>query len=196
MKCRTGRRDSCTPTGHVWMKPLHDPTAAPLPGAKTEVKTTTCYMCACRCGIRVHLRDGGDGPQVRYIEGNPDHPLNQGAICAKGSAGIMKQYSPARLTRPLRRKPGSERGTGEFERAAVLCLQAAGVVEAVGGIHPAVLPPAEVVDDRMGVAGAEAGVEPRTMIGDAVAVAVLLQPTRCAWHVSAAVRRACIWPSR
>lgn len=76
-----------------------------------EVKTTTCYMCACRCGIRVHLRDG----EVRYIDGNPEHPLNKGVICAKGSSGIMKQYSPARLTRPLRRKPGTERGAGEFE---------------------------------------------------------------------------------
>lgn len=95
--------------------PLHDPKAAPVPAAKTEVKCTTCYMCACRCGIRVHLRDGGKGPEVRYIEGNPEHPLNQGVICAKGSSGIMKQYSPARLTQPLRRKPGSERGAGEFE---------------------------------------------------------------------------------
>jgi anaerobic selenocysteine-containing dehydrogenase len=77
----------------------------------TEVKTTTCYMCACRCGIRVHVRDGA----VRYIEGNPEHPLNKGVICAKGASGIMKQVSPARLTRPLRRKPGSERGAGEFE---------------------------------------------------------------------------------
>ncbi|MBU0752017.1 MAG: molybdopterin oxidoreductase family protein [Gammaproteobacteria bacterium] len=77
----------------------------------TEIKNTTCYMCACRCGIRVHLRDG----QVRYIDGNPNHPLNKGVICAKGSSGIMKQYSPARLTRPLRRKPGAERGAGEFE---------------------------------------------------------------------------------
>ncbi|MEP7283591.1 MAG: formate dehydrogenase, partial [Rubrivivax sp.] len=94
---------------------MHDPTAPPLPGATTEVKTTTCYMCACRCGIRVHLRDGGHGPEVRYIEGNPDHPLNKGILCAKGSSGIMKQYSPARLTVPLRRKPGSERGAGEFE---------------------------------------------------------------------------------
>jgi anaerobic selenocysteine-containing dehydrogenase len=68
-------------------------------------------MCACRCGIRVHLRDGA----VRYIEGNPAHPINKGVICAKGSSGIMKQVSPARLTRPLRRKPGSERGAGEFE---------------------------------------------------------------------------------
>ncbi|MFM8557419.1 MAG: molybdopterin oxidoreductase family protein [Betaproteobacteria bacterium] len=91
--------------------PIHDPSAPPVPGAVTEIRTTTCYMCACRCGIRVHLRDG----QVRYIDGNPDHPLNKGVICAKGSAGIMKQYSPARLTLPLRRKPGSERGAGEFE---------------------------------------------------------------------------------
>jgi len=78
---------------------------------KAEVKTTTCYMCACRCGIRVHLRDG----KVRYIEGNPAHPLNKGVICAKGASGIMKQYSPARLTRPLRRKRDAERGAGEFE---------------------------------------------------------------------------------
>ncbi|MBN2692978.1 MAG: molybdopterin oxidoreductase family protein [Burkholderiaceae bacterium] len=90
-------------------KPLHDPLAPP-PG-DTEVKTTTCYMCACRCGIKVHLRDG----EVRFIEGNPEHPLNQGVICAKGSAGIMKQVSPARLTQPLRRKPGAERGAGDFE---------------------------------------------------------------------------------
>lgn len=95
--------------------PIHDPTAPPLAGARTQVKTTTCYMCACRCGIRVHLRDGGKGPEVRYIEGNPEHPLNKGILCAKGSSGIMKQYSPARLTQPLRRKPGSERGAGEFE---------------------------------------------------------------------------------
>ena len=78
---------------------------------KVEVKNTTCYMCACRCGIRVTLHDGA----VRYIQGNPDHPLNKGIICAKGSSGIMKQYSPARLTKPLRRKPGTDRGDASFE---------------------------------------------------------------------------------
>lgn len=91
--------------------PIHNPLSPPLPGATLETRNTTCYMCACRCGIRVHLRNG----EVRYIEGNPDHPLNQGVICAKGSSGIMKQYSPARLTKPLLRKPGSDRGDGQFE---------------------------------------------------------------------------------
>ncbi|MDE2370499.1 MAG: molybdopterin oxidoreductase family protein [Burkholderiales bacterium] len=95
------------------MSAKHDPIAAPHPDA--SVRTTTCYMCACRCGIRVHLREGADGPEVRYIEGNPEHPLNRGVICAKGSSGIMKQVSPARLTQPLRRKSGAERGAGEFE---------------------------------------------------------------------------------
>ncbi|WP_428635239.1 sulfite dehydrogenase subunit SoeA, partial [Sedimenticola sp.] len=86
-------------------------TATVLAEGRTEVKNTTCYMCACRCGIRVHLRDG----EVRYIQGNPDHPLNKGVICAKGSSGIMKQYSPARLTRPLKRKEGALRGDAQFE---------------------------------------------------------------------------------
>lgn len=89
--------------------PIHDPIKNTEP--MTEVKNTTCYMCACRCGIRAHLRDG----ELVYIDGNPNHPLNKGVICAKGSSGIMKQKSPARLTEPLLRKPGSNRGDGEFE---------------------------------------------------------------------------------
>ena len=74
-----------------------------------EVKKTTCYMCACRCGINVHMRDG----KVRYIEGNRDHPVNQGVLCAKGSAGIMQHYAPSRLNTPMRRV--GERGEGKFE---------------------------------------------------------------------------------
>ncbi|MDC8013709.1 molybdopterin oxidoreductase family protein [Tahibacter soli] len=80
---------------------LHEPVG-------DEVKTTTCYMCACRCGIKVHVKDG----KIRYIQGNPDHPVNRGVICAKGSAGIMQHYSPARLTKPLLRT--GERGAGQF----------------------------------------------------------------------------------
>ena len=73
-----------------------------------EIKTSTCYMCACRCGIKVYLKNGS----VRYIEGNRDHPVNKGVLCGKGSAGIMQHYSPARLRAPLLRT--GERGSGEF----------------------------------------------------------------------------------
>ena len=79
-----------------------------------EVARTTCYMCACRCGIDVHLNRAPDGtPVIRYIEGNRAHPVNRGVICAKGSAGIMQHLSPARLRAPLRRT--GPRGSGEFE---------------------------------------------------------------------------------
>jgi sulfite dehydrogenase (quinone) subunit SoeA len=73
------------------------------------IKTTTCYMCACRCGIKVYLKDG----TVKYIEGNRDHPVNKGVICGKGAAGIMQHTSPARLSKPLLRV--GERGAGEFK---------------------------------------------------------------------------------
>ena len=85
-----------------------EPAVDTRPAVSDEVRTTTCYMCACRCGIRVHLKDG----RVRYIEGNPNHPVNRGVLCAKGSAGIMQHYSPARLTKPLLRT--GERGAGTF----------------------------------------------------------------------------------
>ncbi len=84
------------------------------PKVSDEIAKTTCYMCACRCGIDVHLRKGADGiKKVRYIEGNRDHPVNRGVLCAKGSAGIMQHYSPARLRKPLKRV--GERGAGEFQ---------------------------------------------------------------------------------
>ena len=86
----------------------------PSPPVSDEVRKTTCYMCACRCGINVHLRDDGTGvPKIRYIEGNRDHPVNRGVLCAKGSAGIMQHYAPSRLRAPLKRV--GPRGSGQFE---------------------------------------------------------------------------------
>jgi anaerobic selenocysteine-containing dehydrogenase len=78
------------------------------PFVADSVAKTTCYMCACRCGIDVHIKDG----KVRYISGNKDHPVNRGVLCGKGSAGIMQHYSPARLRKPLLRT--GPRGSGEF----------------------------------------------------------------------------------
>jgi len=41
--------------------------------------------------------------------------VNQGVLCAKGSAGIMKQYSKAKLQHPMIRRPGTERGDGIYD---------------------------------------------------------------------------------
>src|SRR6476661_8305275 len=88
---------------------MKEPVLNTSPSPGDEAKTTTCYMCACRCGIKVWLADG----RIRYIQGNPSHPVNKGVLCAKGAAGIMQHYSPARLNKPLLRV--GERGSGEFK---------------------------------------------------------------------------------
>ena len=80
-----------------------------------QVHYTTCYMCACRCGIQVTTETRHGKTRVRFIQGNPSHPVNQGVLCAKGSAGIMKQYSRALLQQPLIRRPGSERGDDLYD---------------------------------------------------------------------------------
>ena len=79
------------------------------PHVSDEIRKTTCYMCACRCGIDVHLTSG----KVSYIEGNRDHPINKGVLCAKGASGIMQVTAPSRLRAPLRRV--GPRGSGAFE---------------------------------------------------------------------------------
>jgi len=86
----------------------HQPTLDTSPKVSDEIRRTTCYMCACRCGINVHMKDG----KVAYIEGNRDHPVNKGVLCAKGSAGIMQVNAPSRLRAPLKRV--GPRGSGKF----------------------------------------------------------------------------------
>ena len=89
--------------------------------SQQQVHHTTCYMCACRCGIKVTTEERPGEPgqpcktHVRFIQGNPNHVVNQGVLCAKGSAGIMKQYSKAKLQHPMIRRPGSERGDGVYD---------------------------------------------------------------------------------
>ncbi|GIX14242.1 MAG: formate dehydrogenase [Paracoccaceae bacterium] len=92
---------------------MGQPRADSAPRISDEIRRTTCYMCACRCGIDVHLRHGPAGSRVVHIEGNRAHPVNRGVLCAKGSAGIMQHLSPARLRAPLRRT--GPRGSGQFE---------------------------------------------------------------------------------
>ncbi|MGR3563078.1 MAG: molybdopterin oxidoreductase family protein [Heliomarina sp.] len=88
---------------------LHQPKLDTSPRVSDEIRKTTCYMCACRCGINVHMKSG----KVSYIEGNRDHPVNKGVLCAKGSAGIMQHTAPSRLRAPLKRV--GPRGSGEFK---------------------------------------------------------------------------------
>jgi anaerobic selenocysteine-containing dehydrogenase len=64
------------------------------------------------------IRDGQTGllkmALAKKLEGNPDHPISQGKVCARGQAAIQVTYHPDRIRQPLRRT--GARGSGEFQK--------------------------------------------------------------------------------
>jgi anaerobic selenocysteine-containing dehydrogenase len=72
-------------------------------------KATACAMCAAGCGILVRTREH----KANKIEGNPLHPINRGALCARGQAGLQLLYNPDRIRGPVKRT--GERGSASFE---------------------------------------------------------------------------------
>lgn len=72
-------------------------------------KASTCGMCSAGCGIIVRTREH----KANKIEGNPLHPVNRGALCARGQAGLEVLYNPDRIKGPMKRV--GERGEGKWE---------------------------------------------------------------------------------
>jgi menaquinone reductase, molybdopterin-binding-like subunit len=72
-------------------------------------KASTCGMCQAGCGIIVRTREH----KANKIEGNPLHPVNRGALCARGQAGLEVLYNPDRIKGPMKRV--GERGEGKWE---------------------------------------------------------------------------------
>jgi molybdopterin-containing oxidoreductase family iron-sulfur binding subunit len=70
---------------------------------KANYYASTCLSCENACGILIKTREG----RPIKIDGNPDHPVNKGKICAKGEASILDLYDPARLQSPLLKRGGS-----------------------------------------------------------------------------------------
>jgi anaerobic selenocysteine-containing dehydrogenase len=93
--------------------PLPPPQFGPdwQPGEETFV-ASTCLLCPAHCGIRGRRVDG----LLTRIDGNPLHPVSQGGLCPKGSAGIQLLYHPDRLRAPMRRV--GPRGAGELAPVA------------------------------------------------------------------------------
>jgi anaerobic selenocysteine-containing dehydrogenase len=73
--------------------------AAAQPANEDVWIPSACYMCFSNCGIKVHRVNG----VAVKVEGNPDHPYNQGRNCARSQAGLMKLYNPWRFRAPMRR---------------------------------------------------------------------------------------------
>jgi len=70
--------------------------------------TSICCYCAVGCGVIVHTGKAGAG-KIINIEGDPDHPINEGALCSKGAALSQLANSESRITTPLYRRPYSDR---------------------------------------------------------------------------------------
>ena len=61
---------------------------------------STCRECPAGCGILAKNREG----RIIKLEGNPAHPINQGALCMRGQAALQGLYDPDRLVKPLIRE--------------------------------------------------------------------------------------------
>ena len=70
-----------------------------------QTSTTVCPFCAVGCGMIVHTKNG----KVVNIEGDPEHPINEGSLCSKGSAMFQVANNERRLTRVRYRAPGSSK---------------------------------------------------------------------------------------
>jgi formate dehydrogenase major subunit len=68
--------------------------------------TSICCYCAVGCGVICSTGETGSGKIVN-IEGDPDHPVNKGALCAKGAALSQLVNNENRITTPLYRAPFS-----------------------------------------------------------------------------------------
>ena len=88
-------------------------------------KPSLCRQCGAGCGVWVRLMDGeveivrngerGLLPRklAKKLEGNPEHPVNGGKLCARGQAALQLTYNPDRIRGPLKRT--GERGSGQYE---------------------------------------------------------------------------------
>jgi anaerobic selenocysteine-containing dehydrogenase len=95
-----------------------------IPGIAT-IKPSVCTVCSAGCGLLVRVMQGEAevvrrGQQglikmglAKKLEGNPQHPVNQGKLCARGQASLQVLYHPDRITHPIKRT--GARGSGEFQ---------------------------------------------------------------------------------
>ncbi|MBI2403797.1 MAG: molybdopterin-dependent oxidoreductase, partial [Gemmatimonadetes bacterium] len=76
-----------------------------VPGVATWY-ATTCRECPAGCGVHARVREG----RAVKLEGNPDHPINHGKLCARGQAALQGLYNPDRVRGPL-----AKNAAGTFE---------------------------------------------------------------------------------
>ena len=84
---------------------------------KRVVRAACPHDCPDACGVLITVEDG----RATRIQGDPEHPVTQGFLCAKVAKYVDRVYSPDRVLYPMRRKTqvakgGGQRGPGDFVR--------------------------------------------------------------------------------
>jgi len=103
-----------------------------VPGV-SNYYATTCRECAAGCGVIAETRDG----RTVKLEGNPEHPVNRGALCARGQAALQGLYNPDRYRGPMARKGGSLQRVS-WDEALQIFAQKLGETRSKGGAGNAV----------------------------------------------------------
>src|SRR5688500_5936243 len=86
-----------------------------VPGVSTYY-ATTCRECSAGCGVIAETRDG----RTIKLEGNPEHPVNRGALCARGQSALQGLYNPDRFRTPMIKSGGAWRSATWDEAVALL----------------------------------------------------------------------------
>jgi molybdopterin-containing oxidoreductase family iron-sulfur binding subunit len=90
------------------------------------VYASTCQECPSGCGLHVRTREG----RPIKLEGSPEHPVNRGALCARGQASIGRTFHPDRYRAPLVRGADGVLAETSWQEATKLL---AARLEAAGG---------------------------------------------------------------
>ena len=70
---------------------------------KATLSHSICCFCGVGCGLVVHASGG----KVISIEGDPEHPINEGSVCSKGASLLQVAVNERRAGKVLHRKPGA-----------------------------------------------------------------------------------------
>lgn len=76
-----------------------------LKTADAKKLNTVCCFCSCGCGMIASVKEG----KLIGLEGDPNHPINQGALCSKGAAAAELHRSPDRVSTPLYRRSRADK---------------------------------------------------------------------------------------
>src|SRR5216684_1139021 len=107
--------------------PLVVPNEQIVPGVAAWF-ATVCRECPAGCGVLARNREG----RIVKLEGNPDHPVNAGALCLRGQAALQGLYHPDRVAGPLVREGSGAFKAATWEAAEKLVAERIGALRTAG----------------------------------------------------------------